>query len=407
MMALARAAHREPGGGLFAWWLGELRELLPSALAAADATAVACAAARAPVLAGSRAARAAAGSRSAACCCRISKSARVPCDRCCDRARGCGGRSTGNRGAVVLVLGEQDALTCVDLLPALGRERSRQDHGAQDRPADALVGRAGLCRAEGDGPPPRRHAGGPARRRGTGGPRSHPAPARRLRRDTGRRRRRDDQGAGSHVPVSIFCAAAPRYAAVVAGWCWQSRRCWSSPWPAVPLGRLADLPAASRLAEQAVPSAELEQRLADLPELRAKIDAMRVEAGFLADDRRSRPSPLMVLEALSRPASRQWSGSAIVTLEGREFAILRHGRGRLDPDPPGRGRARVLAGALPCAEHAHDRPRPGRRRARSGAVRSACRGRSVRRAHTVIDRLLPSQRRLLAMAILGVVLVLA
>ena len=54
----------------------------------------------------------------------------------------------------------------------------------------------------------------------------------------------------------------------------------------------------------------------------------------------------------------------------------------------------------------HDRPRPGRRRARGGAVRPACRAQSNGGPSTVIDRLLPSQRRLLALAILGV-LVLA
>ena len=44
----------------------------------------------------------------------------------------------------------------------------------------------------------------------------------------------------------------------------------------------------------------IEQRLADLPELRARIDAMQEEASFLVNDRRSRPSPLIVLEVLSR-----------------------------------------------------------------------------------------------------------
>lgn len=54
------------------------------------------------------------------------------------------------------------------------------------------------------------------------------------------------------------------------------------------------------LAEQSRLVAGLEQRLADLPDLRARIDALRAQARFFADDRSSRPSPLLVLEVLSR-----------------------------------------------------------------------------------------------------------
>ena len=46
--------------------------------------------------------------------------------------------------------------------------------------------------------------------------------------------------------------------------------------------------------------AGLEQRLSDLPDLRARIEALRAQARFFADDRNSRPSPLLVLEVLSR-----------------------------------------------------------------------------------------------------------
>ena len=57
-----------------------------------------------------------------------------------------------------------------------------------------------------------------------------------------------------------------------------------------------------------------------MPELRAKIDAMRVEASFLADDRRSRPSPLLVLEALSDLLPNSvWLSD--LTLDGRDVAI--------------------------------------------------------------------------------------
>ena len=46
--------------------------------------------------------------------------------------------------------------------------------------------------------------------------------------------------------------------------------------------------------------AGLEQRLADLPDLQARIETLRAQARFFADDRSSRPSPLLVLEVLSR-----------------------------------------------------------------------------------------------------------
>lgn len=43
----------------------------------------------------------------------------------------------------------------------------------------------------------------------------------------------------------------------------------------------------------------LEQRLADLPELRASLEALRGETRFVAERQREAPSPLIVLEALS------------------------------------------------------------------------------------------------------------
>jgi general secretion pathway protein L len=43
----------------------------------------------------------------------------------------------------------------------------------------------------------------------------------------------------------------------------------------------------------------LEQRLADLPELRANLEALRSEMRFVAERQREAPSPLIVLEALS------------------------------------------------------------------------------------------------------------
>jgi general secretion pathway protein L len=74
------------------------------------------------------------------------------------------------------------------------------------------------------------------------------------------------------------------------------------------------------LSSQALQTAELERRLADLPELRARVEAMRAQAGFLAADRRSRPSPLLVLEVLSRLLpDTVWLTE--VTLDGTELAI--------------------------------------------------------------------------------------
>jgi general secretion pathway protein L len=55
-----------------------------------------------------------------------------------------------------------------------------------------------------------------------------------------------------------------------------------------------------QLAAQRQLTAGLEERLADLPALRERLSALQNEASFLANDRRSRPSPLIVLEVLSR-----------------------------------------------------------------------------------------------------------
>jgi general secretion pathway protein L len=55
-----------------------------------------------------------------------------------------------------------------------------------------------------------------------------------------------------------------------------------------------------RLLERQAFAAALEQRLADLPGLRAEIEGLRAQADFLAAERRRRPSPVVVLEVLSR-----------------------------------------------------------------------------------------------------------
>jgi general secretion pathway protein L len=74
------------------------------------------------------------------------------------------------------------------------------------------------------------------------------------------------------------------------------------------------------LREQTALSAGLEQRLADLPDLRNRIEALRAQARFFADDRNSRPSPLLVLEVLSRLLpDTVWLTE--VTLDGTELSI--------------------------------------------------------------------------------------
>lgn len=74
------------------------------------------------------------------------------------------------------------------------------------------------------------------------------------------------------------------------------------------------------ITEQRQLAAALETRLADLPELRGQVAARQAETGFLVAQRRDRPSPLLVLEVLSRllPDS-VWLTD--VTLEGNELVV--------------------------------------------------------------------------------------
>ena len=71
------------------------------------------------------------------------------------------------------------------------------------------------------------------------------------------------------------------------------------------------------------------------------------------------------------------------------------------------GCARVRAGAIPCTQHAGDRPRRRRHRAAGGAVCAAGRGRPADGAGAVIERLPPTQQRTLAGLLLLLLLVLA
>lgn len=60
--------------------------------------------------------------------------------------------------------------------------------------------------------------------------------------------------------------------------------------------------------------------MADLPALRERITNLQTEAGYLANERRSRPSPLIVLEVLSRLLpDTVWLTD--VRLSGRELVI--------------------------------------------------------------------------------------
>ena len=115
------------------------------------------------------------------------------------------------------------------------------------------------------------------------------------RRDRGRR--------GSNLPAKLL--AALLVAAVLAAGGLAGRELWQS---------------RGELETRRQFAAALDGRLADLPQLRARIDALRQQAGFVAGRQREAPSPLVVLEVLSRilPDS-VWLES--VTLEGRELTV--------------------------------------------------------------------------------------
>jgi general secretion pathway protein L len=72
----------------------------------------------------------------------------------------------------------------------------------------------------------------------------------------------------------------------------------------------------------------IEQRLIDLPDLHTSIDAMRLQAGFVAEQRGATPAPLVVLEVLSRLLpDTVWLSS--LTLEGDRLQISGYAH-----DPP-------------------------------------------------------------------------
>ena len=319
MMALARSGPSQPTAGLLAWWLGELRELLPPRWRATGPKrpSLVLQLDRPFVRVHERRGRrlesvgslllpeTGAGTASGGAAPAVEPRLRQALDR--------------HRGAAVLVLGEADALTYLDVLPGsaesdLGKIMAHkldlltpwsaeQGYAAQkvmarrrDGSLEVLLAAAarpsldrtlrqlatfgvtpvGVDVAQGQ--EPGRTAGIDLLRSNAS------APARRGR---------------------ILLVLVPMLVLLAGGALWSGWQIYQRE---------------LQLAEQARLVGELDQRLSDLPELRARIDAMRVEANFLADDRRSRPSPLLVLEALSNllPDS-VWLSE--ITLDGRELAI--------------------------------------------------------------------------------------
>ena len=160
-MALARSGQPEPESGFLAWWLGELRGLLPRRWREA-------------------------GPRRHGLLLQLER----PFARVYERR----GRRLESVGSLVVPDdGTESRAAAAGAAPApradpppgrhapgarrgrrahlhrppagRGRGRPRPDHGPQARSADPLVGRAGLCGAQGPGPAPGRHARGAGRRR--------------------------------------------------------------------------------------------------------------------------------------------------------------------------------------------------------------------------------------------------
>jgi general secretion pathway protein L len=301
-MALARSAPPEPAsGGVLAWWLGELRGLLPrrwrepgprrqTLVLQLERPFVRVYERRGRRLEslGSLVLPEAAGLTGATPEGEAAPQVEPRLRRALDR----------HTDATVLVLGEQDALTCVDLLPAsaegdlakimahkldlLTPWSAEQGYAAQkvigrrrDGTLEVLLAaapKAGLDQiqlqlaAVGVAPASVDVATDPDMR---------PAGVDLLRGSTPEHR-----GRGLLASLLVLLVVAVAAGAGWAGWQIYQRQ--------------------SRIAAQERLAAELERRLADLPELRARIEALQVQASFLANDRASRPSPLVVLEALSR-----------------------------------------------------------------------------------------------------------
>ena len=294
-MALARPGQPEPDGGFLAWWLGELRGLLPRRWREA-------------------------GQRRHTLLLQVERPFARVYERRGRRLESVGSLVVPDGGAeasspqleprlrrtlaqhkdaTLLVLGEDDALTCTDLLPAaaegdlariMGHKldlltpwSAEQGYAAQkvlgrrrDGMLEVLVAAASRPRLD-------------ELLRGLAAVGVRPAAVDVALAGDGQRTAGVDLLRGSTPErrgprllgilfVTLLLAVAG--SVVLVGWqIYQGQHL---------------------LAEQTRLADGLEQRLSDLPELRMRVDALRAQARFLADDRGSRPSPLLVLEVLSR-----------------------------------------------------------------------------------------------------------
>lgn len=202
-----------------------------------------------------------------------------------------------HKGATVLVMGAGDSLTCTDLLPAsaesdLGRIVAHKIDVLTPWPADQVYAAHRVVARRPGGMlevllavAPRRAVDRALRQLGALG--LKPAAV-----DVAL-----EEG-GASAGVNLLEADAPPrrggfaravllllLVAALAGAGWAGTQIWQRH---------------RQLAGQRELVVALEERLADLPALRERIAALQAEAGFLAQDRRSRPSPLVTLEVLSR-----------------------------------------------------------------------------------------------------------
>jgi hypothetical protein len=316
--ALARTLPRpEPIGGLFSWWLTELQELLPprwrergprrSALELRLERPFV----RVQARRGQRLEPLGSFLLPAETTGALHAEAGVviepPLRRALER----------HKASTVLVLGEQDALTCIDVLPAsaeneLARIMAHKLDLLTPWPADQVHAAQRVAARRPDGmlevlvaAAPRATVDEVQRRLALAGvsvtgvdvalDQATSAGVDLLRAETPPRR-------GSRLARGLLALLV---GALLAGGGWAGWQIWQR-------HRL--------IAGQTELLQNMERRLADLPELRARIDAMQEEASFLVNDRRSRPSPLIVLEVLSRLLpDTVWLTD--IQLENRELVI--------------------------------------------------------------------------------------
>lgn len=204
---------------------------------------------------------------------------------------------TRHKDATVLVMGPTESLTCVDLLPAsaeneLGRIVAHKIDLLTPWPADQVYAAHRVAARRPDGMlevllavAPRRAVDAALRRLAALG--ITPAAvdvasdgkAQRAEVDLLHAETPGPHGRSTRLLLALLLVAALGTVGFAGTRIWQRHQ---------------------QLVEQRQLVAALEERLADLPTLRERITSLQTEAGFLANDRRSRPSPLIVLEVLSR-----------------------------------------------------------------------------------------------------------